>query len=159
MKDFGDILDAWERQTAIPQGKKKRKKNNEISANMPAKSEDILIRWLEVNGVYDKDADEENESSSAERRRRVLNKKPDASIDLHKLTQDEAWEKLEEFFRESKQNNFEKILIVHGKGNHGGNAVLRQLTHQFIEKSPFAGESGHNPATLGGTGTTWVILK
>jgi hypothetical protein len=30
---------------------------------------------------------------------------------------------------------------------------------KYIEKCPFAGESGHEKAANGGTGATWVLLK
>jgi DNA-nicking Smr family endonuclease len=60
----------------------------------------------------------------------------------------------------SQAQGFEKLLIVHGKGNHSGSdAVLPRLVRTFIEKCPFAGESGYGSASAGGTGVTWVLLK
>ena len=106
-----------------------------------------------------------------ERRSRLLRKKPDAVIDLHGLTRNEAWTALETFFQTSRSQDCEKLLIVHGKGNHQRSALspdgddpssegaLRELCRRFIESCPFAGESGYNPAKDGGTGATWVILK
>ena len=130
--DFGAILDKWERQA--PAG-----------------------------AVCLKDIEESSERNNAgERRRRLLRKKPDASVDLHGLNGDEAWTALDVFFQESRMKGFEKVLIIHGKGNHlsGANeAVLRELTRRFIEACQFAGESGHSAARDGGSGATWVILK
>jgi DNA-nicking Smr family endonuclease len=112
-------------------------------------------------GVYDKDAeDEENCPRPGVRRRRLLQKKPDAVIDLHGLTQGEAWTALETFFEDSRLNNFEKLLIIHGKGIHSEKeAVLAEVSRKFIEACPFAGESGHGTAAEGGSGATWVLLK
>ncbi|MCL2319916.1 MAG: Smr/MutS family protein [Treponema sp.] len=128
--DFGDILNKWEKQNA------------------------------NRNEVYDKDSTDPPEKNNAgERRSRLLRKKPDAIIDLHGLTRDEAWTALETFFENSRRDECEKVLIIHGKGNHGNEGVLKDLSRQFIESCSFAGESGHNSAREGGTGATWVILK
>jgi DNA-nicking Smr family endonuclease len=176
--NFGDILDTWEKQTAIPQGERKRRKlkaarkekteekrtevpSERKSAQLPADaSQAILSAWLETHEIYDKDADKKAIYSASENRVRLLRKEPDAVIDLHNLTQDKAWKALESFFQECSARDIEKVLIVHGKGNHsGGEAVLKHLVQKFIEKNPLAGESGHNPAKVGGSGVTWVILK
>jgi DNA-nicking Smr family endonuclease len=115
-----------------------------------------------VNGVYDKDAaaGDAGRSGAGERRRRLLAKKPDANLDLHGLTRDEAWVSLESFFETGRRQGLEKLLLVHGKGNHSeGDAVLKRTVRQFIENCPFAGESGPANAELGGNGATWVLLK
>ena len=138
---------------------------------------DILKKWEGQNAgteAYDKDAVLSKGDAAGktgfpgERRRRLLKKKPDASIDLHGLTKDEAWNALEAFFANSAGNGFEKVLIIHGKGNHrgGGNedpysaeGALRDLSRRFIESCPHAGESGFSHIKEGGSGATWVILK
>jgi DNA-nicking Smr family endonuclease len=175
--DFGDILDEWDRQTAKARGKKadsrKRtpgvkegpespEKNGRIPSGGEAlKKTDPLTSWLRVNGVYDKDAEREStELSPGDRRRRLLAKRPDAVIDLHGLTRDEAWNSLEIFFRDGKTRGFEKLLVIHGKGNHSEReGVLKEAVRTFIERCPFAGESGHGSAAFGGGGATWVFLK
>jgi len=130
--DFGTILDKWEKKAPL-------------------------------NAVYHKEIEEPGEKNVlAERRRRLLRKKPDASIDLHGFTSDEAWTALEMFFQDSRSKGLEKVMIIHGKGNHwsGGNeGTLKFLSRRFIEYCSFAGESGQNTARDGGSGATWVILK
>jgi len=123
--------------------------------------EDILNKWEKTNGIYDKDMEEENvRFNPQERRSRLRNKKPDAELDIHGLSRDEAWQALEVFFNDSKGKGLEKILIIHGKGNHSkGEAVLKRVVMEFIEHCPFAGESGRGKAASGGEGATWVILK
>jgi DNA-nicking Smr family endonuclease len=121
----------------------------------------IMDAWLEKNGAPDKDAEiGEKGPSSQDRRRRLLRKEPDASLDLHNMTQDEAWLALDTFFRAGQQQGFEKLLVIHGKGNHpGSEGILRDLTRKYIEDCPFAGESGHGSSAEGGSGATWVLLK
>ena len=123
--------------------------------------EEILTKWEKNNGIYDKDTEAGKEQSSPQKRRnRLKNKKPDAQLDIHGLTRDEAWKALEIFFNDSKNNGLEKILIIHGKGNHStGEAVLKRIVMDFIEHCPFAGESGRGKAAAGGEGATWVLLK
>ncbi|MDR0448106.1 MAG: Smr/MutS family protein [Treponema sp.] len=137
--DFGKILDQWEKQSP---------------------------------GIYDKVAVSSSigdypayNESPASRRRRLLRKSPDASIDLHGLTKDEAWNSLSVFFNDAKNKALEKVLIIHGKGNHEGTSgsretgILRKMVRDFIERCPFAGESGYSNARSGGMGSTWVLLK
>ena len=126
----------------------------------------ILDQWDKHSGpFYDKDADMSARSaeSPALRRRRLLRKSPDAIIDLHGLTRDEAWDALLAFFDEAKKQGLEKVLLIHGKGNHGEDerktGLLKKLVQDFIERCPHAGENGHNSASSGGTGATWVLIK
>ena len=130
--DFGAILDKWEKKTPL-------------------------------NAVYYKEIEESGEKDVlGERRRRLIRKKPDAYIDLHGLTSDEAWRALEIFFEDSRNKGHEKVQIIHGKGNHlsgGSEGALKFLSRRFIENCSIAGESGQNPARDGGSGATWVILK
>jgi DNA-nicking Smr family endonuclease len=164
--DFGDILDAWDRQSGkgpSQKGAAQGKAQGAAQGRGAAGDEQIapLSAWLNVNDVYDKDSESVNHAEqSAARRRRLLSKKPDDELDLHGLTQDEAWGKLETFFANARAEGMEKLLIIHGKGNHSaGDAVLKTLVRSFIERCPFAGENGHGTAAQGGAGATWVLLK
>jgi DNA-nicking Smr family endonuclease len=174
--DFGDILDDWDKRTAKPVGKKairaaeRESEKSAASEESAAKAKppaserrvDPLTAWLRTNPVHDKDSVPEAApgAGSAERRRRLRAKAPDASIDLHGLTRDEAWSQLSAFFADAKRRRLEKLRIVHGKGNHSeGEAVLKRTTREFIERCPFAGESGAADSRTGGSGATWVILK
>ena len=136
---------------------------------------DILENWEKQkpkNRIYDKDADESKDLSDSKtlreinhkRRTRLLRQRPDAAIDLHGLSSNEAWNALNAFFSESRQKGCEKVLIIHGKGNHLASSltnagVLRDLSKRFIESCPIAGENGICSSREGGTGATWVILK
>ena len=163
--NFGDILDEWDIQTAKAHGKREIRKSGAVGLEgtgpEPPEKPHPLNLWLSRNGIEDKDADSADaEVSPAERRSRLLRKRADAEIDLHGLNRDEAWEALENFFRTGRQEGFEKLLVIHGKGNHSDNGgVLREITRRFIEACSFAGESGHAFASEGGRGATWVLLK
>jgi DNA-nicking Smr family endonuclease len=178
--DFGEILERWERETGKPGAFRSRGKKTNAGGEKakdppagagPRQGEEekpplggaalSLIRWLNTNGVYDKDAEEGDRfTSPGEKRRRLLARRPDAEIDLHGLNQDEAWASLERFFAHARSQGFRKVTVIHGKGNHsGGEAVLKRTVREFIERCPFAGESGHRDSRSGGSGATWVLLK
>ena len=148
--DFGDILNKWEQQKTVGPGD-------------PAAENKInpMDSWLRTNGVYDKDAaDTRGQHNAHDKRRRLRNKKPEAELDIHGQTRDQAWLSMETFFAESKGKGLEKILVIHGKGNHSaGEAVLKRMVMEFIERCPYAGESGRGKAATGGEGATWVLLK
>jgi len=119
--------------------------------------------WLRRYGTQDKDTVTDNEEASvtpAEKRRRLRAKNCEAVIDLHGLTRDEAWTRLDSFFSDCRKKGLEKILIIHGKGTHSvENPVLRQMVSSFLEQNSHAGESGVSSKDDGGSGSTWVILK
>jgi len=134
--NFGDILDKWEKQRP--------------SAGSSSDGE-----------IQAKDTEERDEQTGAqEKRRRLRNKKPDAELDIHGQTRDEAWLALEMFFNHAREKELEKVLVIHGKGNHSlDEPVLKRVVMDFIERCPFAGESGRGKASAGGEGATWVLLK
>jgi DNA-nicking Smr family endonuclease len=123
---------------------------------------DILDKWEKQGSTtYDKGIEESDKPINAqEKRRRLRNKKPDAELDIHGQTRDEAWLSLDAFFGSAKEKGLEKVLIIHGKGNHSeGDSVLKRVVMDFIEHCPSAGESGRGKASAGGEGATWVLLK
>jgi DNA-nicking Smr family endonuclease len=149
--DFGAILEKWYNRQGLT-----------VSAeHSPEKKVNPIDSWIRKNGVYDKDAEEGGvKASAAEKRRRLRNMKAQAALDIHGMTRDEAWRALETFFHESLRLDREKILVIHGKGNHtAGEPVLKRMVMDFIEHCPNAGESGRGEAAAGGQGATWVILK
>jgi DNA-nicking Smr family endonuclease len=156
--DFGEILERWERKQR--EGGKTQKKREDRKEAAPPKSVHPLSIWLETHGVYDKDAEDPELQSRpvVEKNRLPARRRPDAVIDLHGLTRDEAWNALEQFFENARRRGFVKVAVIHGKGNHSsGEAVLKRVVREFIERCPFAGKNGLGPS--GGTGTTWVLLK
>jgi DNA-nicking Smr family endonuclease len=137
--DFGNILNKWE---------------NGVS------QKNAMYKWLQNSKIYDKDANTTETPRRGENRRRLLNSKPDAILDIHGLTETGTWLSLDHFFTNARDNGYEKLRIIHGKGNRSqGEPVLLHTVRKYIEKCPFAGESGYEKAANGGTGATWVLLK
>jgi DNA-nicking Smr family endonuclease len=121
---------------------------------------EILKKWEDNNKIYDKDANASENERPQENKQRFLKNKPDAILDIHGSTSEKAWTLLDQFFNNAKSSDFKKLRIIHGKGNHSqGEAILKNIVREFIEKCPFAGKSGYEKAINGGTGATWVLLK
>lgn len=182
--DFGDILSQWDNS----QKKQPPRKGTQVShkkANAPTKEEKEAARqgysweqimeqdskkkmnpmeiWLNRHGTVDKD----KISEEAEKNERLHNidylksLAPEATIDLHQLTRDEAWSRLTNFVNDCYRRNMKKILIIHGKGIHsnGSDPVLGPMVKLFIEQDKRLGTSGHPDRNHGGNGATWVIIK
>ncbi|HOF85600.1 MAG TPA: Smr/MutS family protein [Treponemataceae bacterium] len=178
--DFGDILDAWDEETAKPRGKSKKNAGSNGTAHSPDLSgssgrtgsysqsarDDLPVAnpldvWLRRYGVTDKDAEPDfQEEPPHVKRRRLRAMRSEASIDLHGLTREEAWIRLEAFFADCVRRNLQKVLIIHGKGTHSSDdPVLKTMVQHFLEANAHAGESGYSAPKDGGSGSTWVILK
>lgn len=181
--DFGDILNQWENTQKAP--KRKQSQVSHKKANAPTKEEkealdqgytweQIMLQdskkrmnpmdiWLNRYGTVDKDKINEEiqrkEKFTDIEYLRLL--KPEAVIDLHQLTREEAWIKLQNFVNDCYKRNLRKILIIHGKGIHsnGNEAVLGSMVRLFIENDKRLGISGHPNRNHGGSGATWVIIK
>lgn len=186
--DFGDILARWgELQREGARKEEERQKSRQVScklANARTKEEraasvrltaeeqmkrdsqktvNPMELWIRRYGVTDKDSEAEAflERAKMESREYLRAMPPEARIDLHGLTRDDAWSRLESFVADCVSRGLRKILIVHGKGNHsrGSDPVLGRLVRTFIERHERLGSSGHPGHNQGGTGATWVIIK
>jgi DNA-nicking Smr family endonuclease len=175
--DFGDILEEWDRI--------KRDRNEQASIQsakapiVPAAratprdapknaSSAVLERWLEANGVLDKDASAESSpesrADSCERRaaeaRRLDSLKCQAVLDLHGMTSEEAKTSVRSFVDASARAGLEKVLVIHGKGLHSeGAPVLKKATRDVLETHPLAGRFGEAAKEEGGSGAVWVLLR
>lgn len=121
--------------------------------------------WLRRYGVVDKDSlAQEVAERERGQNREYLKKLPfGAKIDLHGLTRDEAWERLDAFIGDCSRRGIQKVLIVHGKGHHAKEksdvSILSAMVRTFVELDRRLGASGHPDKRLGGNGATWVIIK
>lgn len=185
---MNDILNQWDRYQSEEKRKQKGSGKNQVShkkANAPTPEEkaahlkkdiDALIEkenskninpmelWLRRYGTVDKDKirEEAEEAGKLSNREYLIKMKPEATIDLHGLHQDEAEQRLDSFVTDCKRRGLKKILIIHGKGIHttGTDPVLGKLVKSFIERDKRLGTSGHPKSKMeGGSGATWVILK
>lgn len=150
--DFGEILDQWERDGG---GREKG-----VSHRRSSELHESLDRWLETHEVENKDEDGGPAPSKEEEARRLAALEPQASIDLHGLGAVDAASALEDFLQRSSRAGLEKVLVVHGKGNHSrGEPVLGKVARRVIEASPLAGRFGVAERERGGGGAMWVLLR
>lgn len=174
---FGDILDDWERKSAIPGGLKgaakaeERLKKEEAEAKVEREREkdqsgpirDSLLSWLDDHGVEDKDGLGPDLADSREREneaRRIRDLRPQARLDLHGYSAVDAEKALEAFLQGAARAGLEKVLVVTGKGVHSkGEPVLGKTARRVLEASPFAGRFGLADPEDGGSGALWVIVR
>ncbi len=86
---------------------------------------------------------------------------PEATIDLHGLTGDEASNRVRSFLQDCRANGIRKLCIIHGKGLHAptGQGILKEIVVREIENSKLVREFGAPAAKYGGSGVLWVIMK
>lgn len=122
-----------------------------------------MVVWMNRYGVVDKDKmlDEAAERQKQESHSYLREMRHEAVVDLHGLTAEEAYVKLESFISVCYRDGLRKVLIIHGKGNHskGSDPVLGKVVRSFIEGDKRLGMSGHPERKDGGSGATWVIIK
>lgn len=166
--NFESILNQWEMQTRQAYGKKRMRKDSRNTATVAYTVENTqeinpMDYWVRRYGVYDKDAQDVEEAASFDNqteKRQLRAMRPQAEIDLHGMTLEEAYGALVTFFDDAVRRDYQKVLIIHGKGNHSQNGpVLARFVQKFLETHAHAGETGHPKGRDGGTGSTWVILK
>ena len=150
-----------------------RAKGGAAAGGKARDARDSLAAWLDSHAVDDKDArsaerpggpgedDPRNLQKAREAEaRRLAAKRPDAALDLHGMTADEAETALAAFLEASARKGCEKVLVITGKGIHSqGEPVLGKAARHAIEASPWAGRFGVADAASGGGGALWVILK
>ena len=144
--DFGEILRRWD------------------SRPRPAKRSSPMDEWLERyppgRGEGVEGRAEEPEPAPAARHAALRRMDPQARLDLHGLSVEEALLATGRFLSECRARGLEKVLIIHGKGNHSnGEPVLGRAVRQYLERSPHAGPFGEAEARWGGRGALWVLLR
>ncbi len=134
----------------------------------PPDDEDLFLSSLGKLDVQFKNSwhDEPDELEPATPRRMKLVRQgklcPQARLDLHGLTRQEARDKVRFFLEDSHWNRLQVVLIVTGRGNHsGGKAVLRDETEAYLAGGGRAWvlEWARAPGNYGGSGALIVFLK
>lgn len=132
--DFGKILDQWE------------KSHGDID---PPETEREIF-----------DLNDGQHRQKGLERKKLKTMKPQARLDLHGQTAEEAELLLDIFIRDSVRQGLSKVQIIHGKGNHTpAEPVLPRLVRRYIEQSPHCGEFGYAQGNEGGKGAVWVTLR
>ena len=147
--DFGEILDEWDRI------KRERKDTSQAGGSQEA--------WLAAHPVRDKDAEAGESGHGAERgreARRLAALRPQAVLDLHGMTAEEAESAIADFVRGASHRGLEKVLVIHGKGLHSsGTPVLKKVARRALEAQPLAGRFGEADKADGGSGALWVLIR
>ena len=172
MGDFGDILDQWDRGRRSGANKKNKKKTPSPRTKRPpskgpgrrsgrSTGGQAMERWLESYPPPDQqDNREETEDLDHNGVNGVLPAGPQAVIDLHGMTSQEARAALHELVTRSRKEGLRKVLVIHGKGHHSKDGpVLREVVRDFLERSRLTGASGEAPRALGGAGATWFVIR
>jgi DNA-nicking Smr family endonuclease len=85
----------------------------------------------------------------------------DGQIDLHGMTQEQAYHSLLRYLQNAQRNNNSIILVITGKGVQG-QGVLRQMVPQWLQNEPFLELTNgfrHAHVYHGGTGALYVRIR
>jgi DNA-nicking Smr family endonuclease len=95
--------------------------------------------------------------------RMETDREPDAELDLHGKTQEEAIHMVQNFLLTSYHRKLRHVLIITGKGHNSGagGPVLREAVYRWLERNGdrFAKTFAWAPARHGGEGAIWVVLR
>ena len=88
---------------------------------------------------------------------------PDAELDLHGKTREEAIMMVQNFVMTCHENQFRTALIITGKGLHSGNQgpVLKREVQLWLERNgkQYISDFHTAPARFGGSGAIWLNIK
>ena len=91
--------------------------------------------------------------------------RPEASLDLHGQTREEALRAVERFLLRSRADRNRAVLVIHGRGQNSeaGEPVLRPALQEWLASAAAsrAGVMAFAPAPprAGGTGATVILLR
>jgi DNA-nicking Smr family endonuclease len=137
------------------------------AASVPAATDrELFLDALKGMDVVFEDAfPSEEEVQASPRRMKLLRQgrlAPEAKIDLHGLTREEARSKVRYFLEDSVYQGKKTVLIVTGRGKgSGGEPVLRAEVERYLatEGGVWVSEWGRAPRRYGGEGALVVFLK
>jgi DNA-nicking Smr family endonuclease len=83
------------------------------------------------------------------------------TLDLHGLNSDEARKLLQEFLRDSNDQNLRHVCVIHGKGwsSNGGEGILKSRTRHWLTQCGEVLAFCEAPPKAGGGGAVFVLLK
>lgn len=88
---------------------------------------------------------------------------PDAELDLHGKTQEEAIGMVQNFLLTAKRQRLRRVLLITGKGANSGQRgpVLRDAVNSWLERngSQFASRYGPAAREQGGQGAIMVVIR
>ncbi|AEJ61994.1 Smr protein/MutS2 [Spirochaeta thermophila DSM 6578] len=142
-ESFGDILREWE--------ERERKTGGDLLHR-------YLDRYLPDERVVKEKKGGERRSPDSRSRKRPST--PQAVLDLHGFTREEAEIRLKAFLGEAQGKGYRVLLIVHGKGLHSEREpILKKVVYRTLESCPFVGRIETAPRRWGGAGAVVAFLR
>lgn len=83
----------------------------------------------------------------------------EARLDLHDMTQDQAWLRLQQFILECYQKHKQWVLVITGKGGPEGMGVIRKNAPSWLNALPLVGAFCFARPQDGGAGAFYVRVK
>ena len=166
--DFLGVKPLPERGVEAPGPGKERAPQSPPSAELSREERDRAA-FLEALGamtttIEDDWQEAETGSQAVPRRLRQVARgqlKPQAELDLHGMTADEATLKVRFFLEDASYRRLQTLLIITGKGLHSSDGpVLRMAVEKLLAQMPeLVLEWGGAPRRYGGTGALVVFLR
>lgn len=154
-----------ERPTEVPTGPAEPG-GEEREGEPPRSDEALFLEALQgMDTVFEDELPSPDEAHRPPRRMKLLRRGrllPEANLDLHGLTRDEAREKVRYFLDNAVYQGKRTVLIVTGRGKgSGGEPVLRAEMERYLthEAGAWVVEWGRAPRQYGGEGALVVFLK
>lgn len=158
------------RKLKVPERETPRPTTPPVEDPLPASvgDADLFVAALgQLDTVFSDQFPEEDEvvPTAAPRRMKLLARgklMPEATLDLHGLSRDEALERVRHFLDNAAYHGRKTLLIVTGKGLRSeSEPVLRTVVERFLngEGRSLVAEWGRAPRQFGGDGALAVFLK
>ena len=153
------------KEESAPPGNVSGEEDDAASAPPDTDRELFLDALKGMDVVFEDAFPSEEEVQAAPRRMKLLRQgrlAPEAKIDLHGLTREEARSKVRYFLEDSAYQGKKTVLIVTGRGKgSGGEPVLRAEVERYLatEGGVWVSEWGRAPRRYGGEGALVVFLK
>lgn len=93
--------------------------------------------------------------------KKLARSKIEDSLDLHGNTTEQARRLLQNFLHEASSQGLRTVQVIHGKGANSpnGEAILRELTRNWLSGHPEVLAFCPAPAHQGGSGAALVLLR
>jgi DNA-nicking Smr family endonuclease len=132
----------------------------------PATDEELFLTALgSMDAVFQDEIPLEEKTAAAPRRMKLLRQGrlvPEASLDLHGLSREEAREKTRYFLEDSVYQGCKTVLVITGRGKGSADGpVLRSDMQRYLadEARAWVAEWAPAPGRYGGEGALVVFLK
>ncbi len=127
-------------------------------------AESFALAMSGMETTFEDDWPEAPVETASPRRRRQFKRgqaKPEAELDLHGLTREEALTKVGYFLENARHHGFRVVLVITGKGDRsGGEGILRSAVSAFLSnQSGVVLEWFEAPRQYGGSGALVVYLR